>query len=163
MRHVSVVVVIAAGIISPAYAELKGAVPATVCASLQAVGLSTPRGWRKQYDTFVCVSPSKELGAGNPLANTLAFNAEGEPAKVKKAELALNVNVRASAAAAHRELLKASEMLGLAVTGKRLPPAVAAAITAGRKASAKVGQSLIVVTRDDWPTGKGYDIQVTFR
>ncbi len=144
-------------------AALKPNTPSEVCGFLGELGLRTS-GWKSQYgDVFGCSSPYKELGAGNPLANDLAFYVDGNRSTVTQVKLVLNVNNRAAAKPAHSELLKAAEVLSTKTTGQQLPQALREAIQGGRKGSAKVGISTVEVTRDDWPTGRGYEVHVTIK
>jgi hypothetical protein len=141
--------------------------PFRACDYLIAAGLPT-NGW-KVYgaDDFGCTSPYRELGAGSPanLANNLSYYVSGTVVAASSAKLLLNVNHRASESAARAELLQAARMLSLAAFSKDLPPRLETAIRAGRKASATLatakGEARIAVQRIDWPTGKGYELQVT--
>ena len=75
----------------------------------------------------------------------------------------LNVNNRAAAKSAHSELLKGAEALSVKTTGQQLPQALKEAIQGGKKVSDKVGISAVEVIREEWPTGKGYEITVSIR
>jgi hypothetical protein len=155
------VVFSAACVAASAYAELKVAAPSEVCAALNGVGLATS-GWKPTYDTFQCLSQPKELSNATP-ANNLAFYADGERAKVRVVKLVLNVNDRTKASASLNELLKAAEVLCAKVTGAQLPAEARIAIKGGKPASARAGASWVEVARDDWPTGKGHEVQVLIR
>jgi len=145
---------------STASAELKSTVPADVCAYMSVMGLKT-RGWKNQYDNiYGCSSSYKDIGTGYPLANNLAYYAEGERTVVTQVKLVLNVNNKGASNAAHSELLKAAEALTTKASGKTLPQSLKDAIKSGSKRSAKVGNSSIEVVRINWPTGKGYEIKV---
>ena len=151
------------GIAVPASAALLVAEPSKVCAFLNDIGLAT-RGWKNRYDDiFGCSSEYKELGSGYPLANNLAYYSEGSKGAASYVKLVININVRASAAAAHEELLKAARALSVKATGQQLPQSLVEAIKKGAKASQKVGPATINVVRDDWPTGKGYEVQVVIK
>jgi hypothetical protein len=146
-------------IISPAAAALKVNTPSQVCDFLSDFGLATS-GWKNLYAAdFGCSSPYKELGTGTPLANNLAFYAEGSRTTVAQVKLVLNVNNRAAAKSAHSELLKVAEALSVKVSGQQLPQALREAIQGGKKSSAKVFISTLEVIREEWPTGKGYELQ----
>jgi hypothetical protein len=145
-----------------ASAALLSSDPSKTCDYLSDMGLST-RGWKNHYENvFGCSSPYKELGSGAPLANNLAYYVEGSPTTAKKAKLVININNKSSAVSAHQELLKAAEALSLKAAGARLPEEISSAIKSGTKASTKLGQTNIEVTRIDWPTGKGYEVKVLF-
>jgi len=141
-----------------ANAELKTANPTEVCAFLRERGLVT-RGWKDMYGAFSCSSPYKELVAA-PLSNNLAFYVDGQRTVAVRARLVLNVNDRAQAASAHRALLDAAKTLCLKATGSPLPATSAAAIRNGKSLSARVAKSSLRIVREDWPTGRGYEVRV---
>lgn len=143
-----------------AAAELKSSNPSGVCSYMSDFGLST-RGWKNQYDNiFGCSSAYRESGRGYPLANNLAFYAEGDRNTVKQVKLVLNVNNKAASASAHAELLKAADALSMKACGKALPQPLKESIKSGKKSSGKVGASTVEIVRINWPTGKGYEIKV---
>ena len=147
----------------PASAALRSSVPSQVCSFLADSGLAT-QGWKKQYDQeFGCASPYKELGSGFPLANNLAYYAEGSSSAVRLVTLVLNVNNRASASSGHQQLLEAASDLSVKATGEQLPQALKDAIKNGSKASQKLGLAVVEVVREDWPTGKGYEVKVIIK
>lgn len=148
---------------APANAELISTAPSEVCAYLKDWGLAT-RGWKNHYgDVFGCSSPYKELGSGYPLANNIAFYAEGNASAVTQAKLVLNVNNRESASTAHEELLKGAEVLVVKAAGEQLPQSLKDAIKSGEKTAIKVGSSSVEVLREEWPTGKGYEVKVVIK
>lgn len=145
-------------IVLPVRAALLVSTPSQVCSFLSDAGLVT-RGWKNQYDQeFGCSSPYKELGSGLPIANNLAFYVQGTSSAVREVKLVLNVNNRAAATSAHQELLKAASSLSVKATGEQLPQTVKDAILSGSKASQQVGSSTVDIMRQDWPTGKGYEV-----
>jgi hypothetical protein len=148
---------------APAEALLKTDSPPEVCASLKDVGLAA-RSWRNLHDTsYGCSSPYKEIGSGNPLANTLAFYANGDRSTVALVYLVLNVNVPALAAAAHGELLKAADVLVERATGAHLTASLREAITIGAARTGRVGGAAVEVVRKNWPTGRGYELHVIIK
>ena len=150
-------------LVIPAFAALKTRVPSQVCGSLNSIGLNT-RGWKNQGDdVYFCASDYKNLGSGLSrfsLPNNLAFYAEGTRSTVSQVKLVLNVNNRASAESGHTELRKAAEVLCVKATGKQLPQTLKQAVQSGGKRSARVGPSKVQVLRENWPSGKGYEVQV---
>ena len=161
MRSIITAVIIIAAT-APASAALKYSEPITVCSYLADFGLAT-KGWKNLYDNeYGCSSAYKEFGTGAPLANNLAYYVEGGPSTASIARLVININDRSSTASAHQELLKMSEALSLKVTGEKLPDKISSAIKSGKNAFAKVGLAKVEVKRTDWPTGKGYEIKVSF-
>ena len=149
--------------ISPAIAELNVTSPSEACGLLKKLDLTT-RGW-KNYNgqEFGCSSAYKELGAGFPLANNLAYYVTGSRDTVSEVKLVLNVNNRSMAKDAHQELLKAAKILCQKVSGEQLPKPVESAIKNGQANSGKVGNTIFEVIRKDWPTGKGYEVKVVFK
>ncbi len=145
---------------APASGALISTSPSVVCSYLNDSGLRT-RGWKNYYGSeYGCSSPYRELGTGYPLANNLAFYAEGTGSEVTSTKLVLNVNNRGTAEAAKNELLKAAKLLSVKAAGGELPQSVQDAISAGEGATASVGSVSVEVLRIDWPTGKGYEIKV---
>lgn len=163
LRFAISLIVLAFFLVDTANAELKSTDPSVVCAYMNDVGLVT-RGWKNQYENvFACLSPYKELGAGFPLANNVAYYVEGDRTSVRQVKLVLNVNDRKTANAAHEELLKAAEALSLKAAGENLPQTLKYAIKAGKNATAKVGSLSINVAHDNWLSNKGYGITVLIR
>lgn len=149
--------------ILPANAELLVTAPSEVCNFLKEAGLATG-GWKNDYDQeFGCMSKYKEIGSAFPLANNLAFYAEGKISSVVQVYLKLNVNNQTSASSAHQELLKDASALSLKATGQQLPQKLKDAITKGRNSSQTVGNATVDIVREDWSTGSGYDVKVTLK
>lgn len=173
MNHVHTKLLVSVGALallahSPTYAALKETNPSIACKLLNASGLIT--GAWKDYGpgggsagNFGCTSPYKELGSGYPLANNLAYYVDGGKSAATQAKLVLNVNNKSQAPSAHSALLSSSELLSISITGAKLPASVKEAISAGKPIKAKVGQSAVEVLRDNWPTGKGYELHVIFK
>ncbi len=150
-------------IVLPASAALLVSTPAEVCSLLNDQGLAT-RGWKNSDGLgFFCSSPYKEFGPGFPLANNLAFYAEGTRNAVGKVKLVLNVNNRDSSSAAHEELLQAANALSLEVMGEQLPNVLKDAIKNGSNASQKIGSSVVDVVKENWPADKGYEVKVIIK
>lgn len=153
---VSALLVCGVAVAAPALSSLR---PMVACNLLRDVGLGG-RSWRNEYDdVYGCSSPYKELGSGSPLANNLAYYVEGKAQSVLQVKLVLNVNVRAQAESAHRELVKAADLLAKKTLGSTLPSNVRAALTAGKNSLAKLAGASVQVIRVDWPTGKGYEVK----
>jgi hypothetical protein len=152
--------------INTANAQLKDTSPTKVCVYMKDFGLTT-LGWNHVYgNTFFCGTSLKELGASsspteNP--NNHAYYVDGDSTVVDQVKLVLNVNDRGTAKAAHEEFLNEAEALCMKATGEKLPKELKKAIKAGKKAVAKVGSASVQVVREDWPTGKGYDVQVLIK
>jgi hypothetical protein len=161
MRLIAVLVLVVCSSDS-AQAALINTSPAVVCAFLTDQGLPTS-AWAHQYDDlYGCNSSYKELGSGYPLANNLAYYVDGKAASVTQVKLVLNVNSSSQAKSAHAALLKGAKALSLKATGTALPPSVAESITSGTSNKKSFGNSWVQVKREDWPTGRGYEIHVIF-
>ena len=147
-------------IVTSASATLKNSNPRTVCSYLNDIGLNT-RGWKHQYAAeYGCSSPYKKFGHGFPLTNNLAYYVYGKANKSEKLEIVLNVNNKSEAKMAHMEMLKAATLLVKKAFGVELPQAIAQAIKNGTNATAKIGGTFIELIRIDWPTGKGYQLNL---
>lgn len=146
-----------------ASADLKLTDPGKVCSLLSDLGLKG-RKWT-QYDdgTSGCASDYKDIGSGAPLPNNLAFYASGVGGAANDVKLVLNYNQPGSvtaSAAATKSLIAASEKMAQRALGGKLPKSVTSAIDWGRSTSELVGSGTIEVFRDDWPSGKGYEVHV---
>ncbi|RMN31412.1 hypothetical protein [Pseudomonas cannabina] len=148
---------------TPAFADLKLSDPGKVCSLLTDQGLKG-RKWTHYGDgTSGCASSYKEIGGGLPLANNLAFYANGQGETVNNVKLVLNYNQPDSAVAseaATKALISASEKLALRYLGAKLPKSIVTAIDWGRSAKVNIGSGAVEVVREEWTSGKGYEIQV---
>jgi len=147
----------------PAEASLAIASPDAVCFLLDSHGLATG-GWKQVHgDKFGCSSNYKEIGSGSPLVNDLAYYVDGDRNSVTQAMLVLNVNDKSQATSGHSALLASAGELSIKLAAVKLPQTIKDAITGGKPMTAKEGQTTIEVERDDWPTGKGYELHVIFK
>lgn len=146
-----------------AVAEVKVTSPADACGLLTDIGLKG-RKWVDYGDgTAGCASDYKDIGAGRPLANNLAFYATGVGQTVKQVKLVMNANNPASASSAIKQLSQASEILSTKILGAPLSSDIRAAISKGTPKSAVLGSGSVEVVKDVWPTGRGYEIQVIIK
>ena len=144
-------------------ADLKQTAPDSVCSFLSDLDLKG-RKWTDYGDgTSGCASNYKDIGSGYPLANNLAFYAAGSDLTVDQVKLVLNFNQTKSVGMSISALGKASEKLSLKALGAQLPNSIKKAIVLGQPLTAAAGTGTIEVVRDDWPTGKGYEIQVIMK
>ncbi|MEI6133275.1 MAG: hypothetical protein WCQ41_10705 [Bacillota bacterium] len=163
---ITVLIVFSSFVTNAVNAELKSTVPSEICAYMKDLDLATS-GWKGLYgNSFFCTSQYRELSpssspTNNP--NNLTFSVEGDSTTANQAKLVLNVNNRETAEKSHEELLKASEVLSLKATGEKLPKGLKNAIKIGKKAGAKVGFSYVEVVKEDWPTGKGYEVKILIK
>lgn len=156
------VITILIGILTSTYAtaDLTVTTPEQVCNLVAEAGLKT-RGWKNHYDQeFGCSSPYKDIGSAFPLPNNIAFYAEGNRTSASLVKLVLNINVPSAASLANKELQKAVAILIPKVTGEKASQSLLKTIGQGKSASMKIGSSTVKVVRDNWPTGKGYEIKV---
>ena len=146
----------------PAEASLAITSPTAVCVLLENDGLAT-RGWKSYDNKFGCTSDYKEIGSGSPLVNHLAYYVDGDKNSVTQAMLVLSVHNKSQATSGHSALLSSSEELSIKLAAEKLPQTIKDAITGGKPMKAQVGQTTIKVERDEWPTGKGYELHVIFK
>jgi hypothetical protein len=143
------------------------------CAYLQSVGLGTHRYWRDDGERlFHCLSPYKDLGTvADPLGlgqkNNLAYYVDGDAEHVHQMKLVLNVyhgvKQRHEAKQAHQALVQAAKRLTQETLHTPLPKAAEQAIAAGKPWRGMVKAATLDLTRDDWPTGKGYELGFLIR
>ncbi len=93
------------------YAEYGNPNPSEACSYMSPMGMAT-RGYKNPDGIgYFCSSLYKELGSGSPLANNIAYYAEGDAQKVTRLKLVLNVNSKQQAKQAHTELVKSADAL----------------------------------------------------
>ncbi len=139
-------------------AEYSNSNPSEACAYLDSRGMTT-RGYKNPDGLgFFCSSPYKEL-AGSPLSNNIAYYAEGDQKTVRKLKLILNVNSKKTSKGAHSELAASADTLVRQALKAPLPPKAKEAILAGKSGSWKIGKSTLNLKREDWRTGKGYELR----
>lgn len=144
-------------------ADLKQTAPESVCAFLSNLDLKG-RKWTDYGDgTSGCACNYKDIGSGSPMANNLAFYASGSDSTVDQVKLVLNFNQVKSVGMSISALGKASEKLSLEALGAPLPNSIKKAIVLGQPLTAAAGTGTIEVVRDNWPTGKGYEVQVIMK
>lgn len=124
-------------------------------------GLS-PRGYKYESgNTYYAASPYREIGSGFPLANNIAYYVEGSRAKAKELKLVLNVNVSNKSKEAHAELLRYSEILYQKALSEELPPKIKTSVINGESGRWDSHNVTAELSRDDWATGKGYELRFT--
>lgn len=144
-------------------AELKITEPRSVCAFLADSGLPG-RKWTDYGDgSSGCASNYKDIGAGSPLANNLAYYVTGTDSAAEQVKLVLNFNQPKTHGPAIGALGKATEKLAPKALGAKLTNSLRKAIVRGEPVTAVLGSGTIEVTREDWPNGKGYEIHVVMR
>ncbi|OPA86300.1 hypothetical protein BFW87_26540 [Pseudomonas fluorescens] len=144
-------------------ADLKLTSPETACAFLSDSGLKG-RKWTDYGDgTSGCASNYKDIGTGSPLANNLAYYALGSGSTVDQVKLVLNFNQPKTPGPSVQALGKAAEKLTQKALGAALPASIKKAIALGQPQVAAVGTGSVEVLREEWPTGKGYEVHVIMR
>lgn len=144
------------------------------CACLRGIGLGTDRYWRDDGERlFHCLSPYKELGmvadpVGLSSKNNLAYYVDGDAERIHQMKLVLNVyhhNVkpRHGAMQAHQPLGQAAKRLTQEALKTPLPKMAEQAIAAGKPWQGAVKAATLELIRDDWPTGKGYELHFLVR
>ncbi len=133
------------------------------CAYSPSGGLMTDRYWRDDGEQlFHCLSPYKELGTvANPLGlgpkNNLAYYVDGNTDCINQMKLVLNVHQRHEAKRVHQALVRAANVLTQQALNTPLPKVAEQAIAAGKPWRSMVKAATLELTRDDRPTGKGYE------
>lgn len=140
-------------------ATTSGWIPSEACSFLEPMLVT--RGYKQLFDDeYYCSSPYKDIGQSDlRAANNLAYYVTGGANVADTLKLVLNYNQPANATPATNQLVAASKTLSLKATGSDLPPSTLAALSAGRSAVEVSGEFQHEVKRDDWPTGRGYDVQ----
>lgn len=143
-----------------AIAELSITEPFQACNLMSEIGLKTG-GWKNHYEQeYGCSSPYKDIGEAFPLPNNIAFYAEGDRDSVKLVKLVLNINDPSSETIANEVLQYTASILIPKISGEMLSTSIQSAISHGNNFSEKIGTSMVNVVRENWPTGKGYEIKV---
>ena len=124
------------------------------------------RGYKAH--TGGCSSAMRELSAQegrNGMANNLAFYAMGtvgQPSKLQRVSLILNVNNEAQTRPARRELSRVSQAVALKLLGQ-VPPGLEAAVLEGKSRQlGRISGWSVEVVSTPWPTKLGHDINVRF-
>jgi hypothetical protein len=139
------------------------------CAYLDGVGLGTGRYWRDDGEPFFrCFSPMTEVGTaaephGVGLKNNLAYYVDGDTERADDLLLKLNVNQRQEAKQAQQALVRAAKVLTQQALNAPLPKAAEQAIAAGKPWQGTLKGATVALAREDWPTGKGYDLKFRVR
>jgi hypothetical protein len=144
------------------------------CAYLRSLGLQTDRYWRDDGERlFHCLSPYKVVGAvADPLGlswkNNLAYYVDGDAERIHEMKLVLNVyhlnmTPRHGAKQAHQPLAQAAKRLTQEALKTPLPKAAEQAIAAGNPWQGTVKAATLELTREEWPTGKGYKLHFLIR
>ncbi len=146
-------------------AQQSGWKPQEACAFLSDIdGLQT-RGYKKLYsdEDLSCSSDYKKLGSEFPLPNTIAYYANGNSQTVNELKLVINVNVKDKGKDAQATLADYSQKLTEKALGEKMPQEAKNAILAGKAGKWTLGKAQVEVKREDWETGKGYNVHYILR
>lgn len=136
--------------------------PAEACEYLKNNGLNT-RGYKTDGLSYFCSSTYKEIGSGNPLKNNIAYYVEGTKDNIKTIKLVLNINSISEAEQATRTFSEIASVLTEKATGSPLPDEAKITIMAGINGEWDINGINAILKRNDWPTGKGYDLKLLLR
>ncbi len=140
--------------------------PSTVCNYLDEMGLKT--GNYKDSlgnDQYTCLSPYQSLGEATlGLANNIAYYVTGTQNEAEQLKIVLNINNREQASTDHETLVKYGDILLKKAVGMSLPDAVKNNLQEGIAGRWQlIGNVDVEVIREDWLTGKGYEIKLIIR
>lgn len=124
-------------------------------------GPLTTGAWRDHENgEWGCLSgtyevPSDTLG----LRNSLAYHVNGDVQHAREAHLTLNVTDKSTEPQARRALMLAARELVMGAAGTEMTPQTEKAIQSGRPGRWTMGGRTFELTKETWPTGKGYDLR----
>jgi len=137
--------------------------PETACALLNEVNIKT-RGYKEHSPgKYGCSSTYRDLGKGSPLPNNIAYYVEGDRETAKELKLVLNVFVREDAELAHDALTPAGGVLTKLALSTQHPDEIFDALILGKSGKWRVGKNRIEILREEWPSGRGYEIKFLIR
>ena len=148
----------------PSLADFKNDKPSTACKYLAYIGLNAGdyQILEEGYDNYFCCSSYKEVGGpGWPVKNDISYYVEGSADSIRTLYLVLSVNNKTEAGSAHSSLVEYGNHLTQKALGQSLPKGTQEAIMKGKPGEWTLSGSKIKVSRDDWPTGKGYSIKLS--
>jgi hypothetical protein len=144
-----------------AVARYKWSAPSTACSLLadipgmRAGDYKSNPALPKQY---FCFSPYKPIGSGWSLENNLAYYAIGDHDTATELKLVLNVNLDA-AKVGGTVLSVAGDLLTKRALGSRLSDEVLQAMLLGQTGKWDAGENQILLVREDWQNGRGYELR----
>jgi hypothetical protein len=155
--------------------------PVVACSLLSDIPGMQTRGYQDLGYEYVygCSSPSKEIGPRTVFStsNNIVYYVLGNRSVAKELQLVLNVNNRDFARSGHETLTVLAAMLAqralkqelseavlqALIGGRTGDEAVLQALIAGRAGEWRAGNTRIEVFREDWSTGKGYEVKFIIR
>lgn len=127
------------------------------CNLLTDIGLST-NGVRSDGSEYLCNSKYIQFGEADPIQNNIAYYVLGENKKAEQVKIVLNVNSVSEFENAHLELAKTAFTLYKNIAGLNLDEKIMATIHAGINGKWVKGDHMILLNRQKWPSGKGYEL-----
>lgn len=110
-------------------------------------------------DTYFCCSPYNDIGERFPeLANNIAYYVYGNASRVTLLKLVLNVNEPTKANEAQAVLMNYSDELTRKALGVPLPDEIKGDILQGYVGQWNLEGASLELKRDEWPTGRGYEL-----
>lgn len=143
--------------------------PQSACSIMDSKGMATS-GWHQLNDgvsdgTFICSSNYLELGTGinGGLPNNIAYYVNGASNGIHNIKLVLNINNKKQAKLAKNKFLDNGAFLVKSIMGTEFPEQIRLAILDGKATTFSTGTHSISTLREDWPTGKGYEIHLIIK
>jgi hypothetical protein len=112
---------------------------------------------------YFCSSPNKSIGNGLPVENNLAYYVVGDNTTAKELQLALNVSDVPAAKIGRTVLAVTSDLLAKRALDAALPADVLESLLSGRAGKWNVGEIQILIVREDWRSGGGYEMTFIIR
>lgn len=140
--------------------------PATACSLLADLpGMRTGEYKNNSLSSaknFFCASPYNPIGNGWSPENNLAYYVIGDHDTARELKLILSVNMKA-AEVGGTVLSIASDLLTKRALGSKLSPDVLQALLSGETGQWDAGANQILIRREDWPSGRGYELRFIIR
>lgn len=146
-------------------AHYKWSAPVTACSLLADLPGMRAGDYKKNVSLpkqYFCYSPYKSIGNGWSLENNLAYYVVGNQNTATALKLVLNVDMQA-AQVGGTVLSVASDLLTKRALGSRLSDDVIQSLLHGRTGKWDAGENEILVTREDWQNGRGYELKFIIR
>ncbi|ACK69507.1 GUN4 domain protein [Gloeothece citriformis PCC 7424] len=139
--------------------------PLAVCSYLNEVGLKT-RDYKDLLGdgNYSCSSPYQELGEkSSGLKNNIAYYVSGSLTNITELKIVLNVNQPNQAQSAHQTMVNYGNILLKKAIGMNFTQEILKALELGTPNSWNFNNYTILVIREDWINGKGYEIKLIIK
>ncbi len=117
--------------------------------------LDSISGLSTSGDSMGCMSNYKMLDS---YRSNLAYYTEGTTSYINDVYLVLNVYNGSNKASVHNSLIQASKLLSKKAINYDLPQSIITCLQTGRAGAWKHGKYTIKVTRENFPSGNGYEV-----